>query len=391
LDADAVLDVIVAAERRIAAAQAVQMRALARFAELRPSGDPHNPMSEFAADEIAPALRLTRTSAALRLDIATALTRQLPAALTALERGEIDLIKARAVVDATAPLTDEQAAAVQHQVLRRAGTQTASQLRASLRRAVLRADPEGAARRHEHCRKDRRVELIALPEAMAQLIAYLPAEQAIASYHRLDALARKAHTSDDDRSADQRRADVFVDLLLGGESGQSGQSTVKVDVGVTVPMDALLGRSEQPGELAGYGPIPATVARRMATNAGAVWRRLLTDPLDGGLLDYGRTTYRPPANLNDYVRARDITCRFPYCQYPARRSDLDHTVPYPQGPTSANNLGALCRHHHRLKHETTWRVEQCHEVFTWTSPTGRKYTRTPDPLVGHPERPPPRS
>jgi hypothetical protein len=158
-----------------------------------------------------------------------------------------------------------------------------------------------------------------------------------------------------------------------------------------VPVDTLLGASEAPGELAGYGTVPAVVARRMATSAGAVWRRLLTDPVDGGLLDYGRTTYRPPANLNDYIRARDITCRFPYCQYPARRSDLDHTVPYPQGPTSANNLGALCRHHHRLKHETTWHVEQCHGVFTWTSPTGRKYTRAPDQLVGHPERPPPRS
>ena len=55
LDADDVLDVVVASERRIAAAQALQMRALARFAELRPGGYPDNALSEFAADEVAPA------------------------------------------------------------------------------------------------------------------------------------------------------------------------------------------------------------------------------------------------------------------------------------------------------------------------------------------------
>ena len=154
LDADEALDVVVAAERRIAAAQAVQMRALARFARLRPSGDPGNVMSEFAADEVAPALRLSRSSAAVRLDLATSLTTRLPGTLAALERGEIDLSKARAVVEATDPLTDEHAAAVQDQVRGRAGTQTAGQLRASLRRAVLRVDPDGAARRHEQRRKD---------------------------------------------------------------------------------------------------------------------------------------------------------------------------------------------------------------------------------------------
>jgi hypothetical protein len=222
--------------------------------------------------------------------------------LAALERGEIDLIKARAVVEATDPLTGEQAGAVQDQVLGRAGTQTTSQLRASLRRAVLRVDPDGAAQCHEQRRKDRRVELIPLPDAMAQLSAYLPAEQAAACYPRLDTLARTARTPDDARSADERRADAFVDLLL--ESG----AAVQVEVQVTVPADTLLGTSEQPGELAGYGTIPAALARRIAEDPRATWHRLLTDPADGSLLDYGRTTYRPPVGLDDHIRARDVTC-----------------------------------------------------------------------------------
>jgi hypothetical protein len=383
LNADEALDEIVATARQTAAVQARHMRALARFAKLRPSGDPDNVMSEFAADEVAPALRLTRNSASVRLDLATRLTGRLPATLAALARGEIDLIKARAVVETTDPLTDEQAAAVQARVLGRASTQTSSQLRASLRRAVLRVDPEGAAQRHEQRRKDRRVELIPLPDAMAQLSAYLPAEVAVAIYQRLDTLACKARTPDDVRSADERRADVYADLLL--ESG----AAVQVEVQVTVPATTLLGTSDQPGELAGYGTIPAALARRLAEDPRAVWRRLLTDPVDGSLLDYGRRTYRPPVALDDHVRARDVTCRFPGCQQPAGRCDLDHTEAYPAGPTSEDNLGALCRLHHRLKHETDWTLEQHQGTFIWTSPTGRTYTRAPEFIADPADDPPP--
>jgi hypothetical protein len=383
LDADSALDELVANERGMAARAARKMRLLSRIAQLRPGGDPDNVMSEFASDEVAPALRVTRNSASVQLDLATRLTGRLPATLAALARGEIDLDKARAVVELTDPLSDEQAAAVWDRVMGRACSQTSSQLRASLRRAVLRVDPEGAARRHEERRKDRRVELIPLPDAMAQLTAYLPAEVAVAIYKRLDVLACKARTPGDMRSADERRADVYADLLL--DSG----AAVQVKVQVTVPASTLLGTSDQPGELAGYGSIPAALARRIAEDPRATWHRLLTDPVDGGLLDYGRTTYRPPANLNDHVRARDVTCRFFGCQQPSDRTDLDHTQPYPAGPTSADNLGALCRTHHRLKHETGWTLEQDQGNFIWTSPTGRTYTRTPEPIGDVPDDPPP--
>ncbi|MGH3828375.1 MAG: DUF222 domain-containing protein, partial [Pseudonocardiaceae bacterium] len=68
-----------------------------------------------------------------------------------------------------------------------------------------------------------------------------------------------------------------------------------VDVRVTIPYTALLGAEDQPGELAGYGHIPAAVARDLA--AGGTWRRILTDPASGRPLDYGTTRYRPPAHL----------------------------------------------------------------------------------------------
>src|SRR5215213_10623563 len=90
-------------------------------------------------------------------------------------------------------------------------------------------------------------------------------------------------------------------------------------------------------------PIPADIARDIA--AGGTWKRLLTDPMSGVLLDYGRTTYRPPAGLADFVRARDHRCVFPGCSRRAEVCDLDHTIAHPEGPTSEKNLGCLCRHH----------------------------------------------
>jgi hypothetical protein len=53
-------------------------------------------------------------------------------------------------------------------------------------------------------------------------------------------------------------------------------------VSVIVPITTLLGLDEHPGELVGYGPIPAPLAREIA--AEGTWRRLLTDPASGTLL-----------------------------------------------------------------------------------------------------------
>jgi hypothetical protein len=148
-----------------------------------------------------------------------------------------------------------------------------------------------------------------------------------------------------------------------------------------------MGLDDQPGELAGYGPIPADVARDIA--AGGTWKRLLTDPVSGMLLDYGRTTYRPPAGLADFVRARDHTCVFPGCSRPADACDIDHRKAYPEGPTSEHNLECLCRHHHRLKHEAGWTVEYHNGAHIWTTPDGHRYHRQPHPIAEPTPQPPP--
>jgi Domain of unknown function (DUF222) len=160
---------------------------------------------------------------------------------------------------------------------------------------------------------------------------------------------------------------------------RSGLSRLRTEVQVTISLDTLLGRNDDPATLAGHGPIDAAYARALAHGPDSTWRRLVTDPVTGQLLDYGRTRYRAPSALADHVRARDTTCRTPGCAHPATASDLDHVVPYPAGSTSDVNLQTKCRRDHRLKHEGRWR----HEVSTdpldpphtivLTSPAGRRY------------------
>jgi hypothetical protein len=96
------------------------------------------------------------------------------------------------------------------------------------------------------------------------------------------------------------------------------------------------------------------------------------------------SAYRPSPLIREYVIARDVTCRFPYCGQPAWRGDLDHTKPWLKGGrTCSCNLGPLCRFHHILKQLLGWSLTQPRPgVFQWTTPAGRVYTVGPDLQVG---------
>jgi hypothetical protein len=363
------VDVIAEWERVTAWTQSRRFVAMAAFTRRREArGD-----REFPVDEVALAIGLSRSAAGDRLNIAVQLEQRLPATADALARGQINLPKVRAVVDATSVLDPATAAAVEQRVLPNAERQTVGQLRAALAKAVLAADPAGAETRHQQARQGRKVTLNPQPDGMAGLWALLPADQAAAVYGAIDAHARQQPA--DDRSMDARRADALIALITGADT-----TPMHPLIQITVPVTTLLGLDDAPGDLAGYGPIPAEMARRIAEDVTGTWRRILTDPPTGAVLDVGRTTYRPPAGITRHVTARDATCRFPNCRQPARRCDLDHVQPWPEGPTAASNLIALCRHHHRLKHSGRWQIVTTgNGTVTWTTPTGRIHTTHPPP------------
>ena len=128
--------------------------------------------------------------------------------------------------------------------------------------------------------------------------------------------------------------------------------------------------------------VPALTAWALA--AGGTWRRLVTDPVSGTVVDVGRTRYRPPTGLADLVRARDRACVFPTCQTPAERCDIDHLTAWSQGgTTSLDNLTTLCQAHHRLKHTPGWALtrDQASGILSWHTPDKTVYQRHPDGTI----------
>jgi hypothetical protein len=88
-------------------------------------------------------------------------------------------------------------------------------------------------------------------------------------------------------------------------------------------------------EMGADGLIPPELAAELAKSAKLV---PLVHPADAP----PEPGYAPSKALAEFVRCRDLTCRWPGCDRPALDCDLDHTTPYADGgPTHASNLGTL--------------------------------------------------
>src|SRR6266699_6275488 len=169
-----------------------------------------------AAGQVALALALSPDGAAGWADLAGVLTWRLAATGAALAAGQIDLARARMVARMTAALSDAAARAVEAAVLGRAGWLTPGQLYAALRRAVLRADPQGAERRRRQAERNARVALYPEDEGTATLAGHgLPGVQAAAAMARITALAKAMQAAGASGRIDLVRAQVFAGLLLG--------------------------------------------------------------------------------------------------------------------------------------------------------------------------------
>ncbi len=207
-DHDAVR-LMVARDRLVSHDQAQRAADIAEVT--RRCGDDDLP-GEYAALEGGAALRLTRTAAQHEVAFAREATERLPHVGDLLGSGRVDVRRARVLADRTAHLSTESGRRVVAEVADRAGDLTTGQLRALLRKLCLVADPEGAKTRLQHAVEDRRVVLEATSAGSANLLLLdLPPDVAAAARERIDHLARKL--PGDDRTMDQRRADVAIDLL----------------------------------------------------------------------------------------------------------------------------------------------------------------------------------
>lgn len=328
------------------------------------------------SSELACLLRISERGAENLVGRSRALVEHLPATLTALEAGTISARHATAMVDESVGVPDEHLEEFEALILERAPEQSVARMRDRARRLREKLGEHTLTERAVAARDGRWVSHEAQPDSMAWLGALLPAEVASAAYERITAAAEAARSKDDPRTLSQLRADIFADLLIEGEVPSVRQG-IRAKVFVTVPVLTLLG-DDAPGTLEGYGPIDAETARVLAAGAPS-FVRILTHPETGVVLSVGRDSYAVPADLKNWLRVRDETCRFPNCTRPVAHTDADHTRDYALGgETRDDNLAHLCRRDHNLKHHTRWRVRQLeHGVLEWTSPAGRIYVTRP--------------
>jgi hypothetical protein len=338
-------------------------------------------------EDIATALRLSPTTAQSRIDVARVLVSHLPNTISALASGEISTAHANVIAKETATairngLSEEGIFRVEQAALAYAEFHTPGQVATKVKTTIAKFSPEEFEEIVDRARDSRRVSCYPEADGMATVVAILPAEDAQTVMKSIEAYILKRNQDDEGDaewsmlSADMKRADALT--YMASQTLASMADDVRphrrpISIGVAVDLQTLLGLAENPGQLAGYGAIPASVARRLAADGN--WQRFISDPTTGNLLDFGREKYTPPQELVDYLLARDRVCRFPGCRRTGQSSDIDHALSWESGgETNPANLGLLCRRHHRMKTHGGWKLESHADgSCTWESPVGKQF------------------
>jgi hypothetical protein len=297
-----------------------------------------------------------------------------------------------------------------------------------LRRWVIETDPEGAVERRQAAEQDRRVEYRRREDGLYDLSAFgiaPPLMQAV--LQRIRAASQPVGLCDE-RTADQRRLDAFVDLLLGrdvlggqagsGDGCRPGAPLCGAQVNVLIPLRTALGTGDEPAELVGHGPIEPDLAQDLLAT-GVRLRPVWIDEHGTPVAESSRTyevrrgdpwhlreqllrladlppperapthpgdhergqphppdtpgPYRPPAEMGRLVKVRAPRCEFPGCGCASSRCDLEHDRAHPDGPTCPCNLGPCCRRHHRIKQVGWVKTRGTGSALRWTSPTTRSW------------------
>ncbi len=383
-----------------------------------------------------------------------------PALGRALAEGRVDLDQVKVFDRALSGVAELSATrAIVDQALAKAASDNTATLRTRLQRLLAKRDPGSLRKRRQRDHKDRFV--IRFPEPPSDLvnlqIRFCDPALAAAAYDNVDAIAKATKATGDahGRTMEQLRHDIALDLLAGVDPTLAGHATpadrkgtivVHVNLATLVGIRELLGSAAvhglgrpqlgvcglgsrcglgssdgsgcgccrraladlvaEPGEIAGYGPVAAHIARQTVAQWAGVsqWRFVAEDDghvvaedalprnLVPGLLESmrrwavdatagpdGRAHRLPTAAQIAFVRARDRRCQAPGCRVPAHTCQVDHRIPWHRGgPTFVDNLHCLCLRHHRAKDDGGHRYRRVPAGIEWTTAAGHRYLRATD-------------
>ncbi len=281
-----------------------------------------DPLDAVAA-EVSAAQNISHARAVGQIHYALELRDRLPALAKVFATGVIDFRMVMTIIARTENVDDDVMPGLDAALARHAEKWmklSRPKLRDRVDLWVAKFDPAGV-RIPPKVENNRYVEVGETNAGMAGIWANVHAADAAALDQRLDALAATV-CEHDPRTKEQRRADATGPLARGeaqlacqcgtaecpATAEQAAASAAVIHV--LAEQATLNGTSDHPGYLPGFGILPADSVRELATTA-------TLKPLTVPTAVAPDPRYRPTAKTAEFVRWRDLTCRWPGCDAPA--------------------------------------------------------------------------
>jgi hypothetical protein len=395
LDADesALVERIAELECLKSAAAAAQARVTAALDQKRRSaeaarGVPAGKRGRGLGSEVALARRDSPNRGGRHLGFARALVHEMPHTLAALEAGVLSEWRATLIVRESACLDVEDRRTLDAELcadLTGLDGLGDARITAEAKKIAYRLDPHAVVDRAVRAESERTVTIRPVPDAMARVSVLLPMAKGVAVYATLH---RAADTCGDGRG----RGQVMADTVYERVTGRAAEVPVPVAVNLVITDESLLGGDTEPARIPGFGPVPATIGRRLLAAATgdrrsrATLRRLYKHPRSGGLVAMESRSRLFPKGLSRFIDLRDDTCRTPYCDAPIRHHD--HATAHRRGGVTSgvNGLG-VCEACNYAKEAPGWQVTTsqdengCHHA-EFVTPTGARHRSKAPPLPG---------
>lgn len=292
-----------------------------------------------------------------RLAFADTVRDQSPTSWEAFVDGRIDLVRVREIGHTIDQLKRaESVHRLDRRVVEYAETHTAAELRTWLKAFVRRVEADLAVERAEEERAKRHVSITHDDDSMGWLNAYLPSHELAAIQDRYRKAARRPAGPDDERTIAQREADL---LMAWCTESDAATSAVDANIAVTVGADVLAGFNPGFADSSdGRWGVPAAWIAAVVGSGSTFWHRIVVDPVTDDVLAHEYLGRLAPDILKIALGFLHGTCQAPGCMVPANLCDFDHRQPFPEGPTTGDNLGPFCRRHHGYKG---------HGLLRWTT------------------------
>jgi hypothetical protein len=396
----------------ITAAQASLARELdaSQRTEQATAGVPARRRGKGVAAQVALARRESPERGTKHLALAPIVATELPHTWAAWKAGRVGEWKATLVARETACLDVELRLEVDRLVAQdpdRFEKMADAEVASECARHAAQLDPASVTARRRRAEGDRRVTLRPAPDTMSHLSALLPVKDGVAVLAVLTRRADAARATGDERSRGQLMADALVAAVLGtGDgrvpSGRAMRPTVgtrarepRLELGLVMSDASLLGDSEDPAHIEGFGPVPAELAREIVVGACSrdeqVWmRRLWASPRTGELVSMDARGRFFRNSLARFIRLRDQVCRTPWCAAPIRH--VDHVRRSADGgATSQDNAQGLCEACNHAKDAPGWQARPRPDGSVGTTtPTGHTFATRPPAIarIHHRDLPP---